>query len=154
MRALDSVRLQQWERSHLTLPQLRVLHQLRRTPGLTTGELARQLGVTVSTASGLILKLVQRRLVERSSGVSDRRLAALRLTPTGEEQVGELAEGGREFLARVAAALGDDLWGVTIGLERLAGVAEHVRWLEASTGEIVGDEDEVAAAAARDMTLR
>ncbi len=127
VRALDTVRLRQWEQSHLTLPQLRVLHQVRRTPGITTGELARLLGVTVSTTSGLVIKLVDRGLIERTTDVHDRRHTPLYLTAAGQEQVGELAEAGREFLERVANVLDRDLWGITMALERLADETENAR---------------------------
>src|SRR5688572_14051183 len=46
-REVDTLRLQQWERSRVTLPQLRVLSFLRRNPGATTKALSRSLGITV-----------------------------------------------------------------------------------------------------------
>ena len=136
MRALDAVRFRQWERSHLTLPQIRVLHQLRRTPGLTTGDLARLLGVTVSTTSGLVNKLAQHGLIERSTDVNDHRQVSLYLTTVGQEQVGELADEGRELLGRMADSLGNDLWGVTVGLERLAEVADRARAMEPDPNDV------------------
>ena len=54
IRELDTVRLLQWERSHLTLPQLRILFQVQRRPGVTTAQLSRTMGITVSTTSGLV----------------------------------------------------------------------------------------------------
>ncbi|MCC7372911.1 MAG: MarR family transcriptional regulator [Chloroflexi bacterium] len=116
----DSIRLRQWERSSVTLPQLRVLYHLRRRPHSTTGELARRLGITVSTTSGLVIKLVDRGLVARGSLADDRRQAPLSLTDEGAALLGELSEEGRAFLARVADRLGDDLDTVTAALERLA----------------------------------
>jgi DNA-binding MarR family transcriptional regulator len=126
-RDLDAVRLRLWEQSGLTLPQLRVLFQVRRAPGITTKELSRALGVTVSTTSGLAIKLVERGLIERLPAAADRRLAPLRLTPAGEDLTGELAEPAQRFLAEVAGRLGDDLAPVTAALERLAGAAAAVR---------------------------
>ena len=118
-RELDSVRLRHWERHRVTLPQLRVLYHIRRQPGVTTGELANALGITVSTTSGLVIKLADRGLVARAIAASDRRQIPLHLTPEGETLTGELSEVGQLFTGRVAAALGDDLETVTAALARL-----------------------------------
>ena len=82
----------------------------------TTGELAKRLGITVSTTSGLVIKLVDRGLVARGSLADDRRQAPLRLTDEGSGLLGELSDEGRAFLANVADRLGDDLEAVTLAL--------------------------------------
>jgi DNA-binding MarR family transcriptional regulator len=143
LRELDTVRLRQWERSHLTLPQLRVLFQVRRTPGITTGELSRQLGITVSTTSGLVIKLVERGLLQRTTAAEDRRQAPLFLTGEAAALVGELSDVGRPFLRRVAAELDGDLAGVVAALERLVAAAARVRAQEPR----VEDEDETPVSA-------
>jgi DNA-binding MarR family transcriptional regulator len=124
---LDIARLQQWEQSRVTLPQLRVLHQIRRAPGVTTGELARALAVTVSTMSGLVIKLVDRGLVARTTTPTDRRQAPLYLTEAGAQLVGELSDADRAFLAGLAGRLGSDLDSVTATLERLANATAELR---------------------------
>ena len=118
-REVDAIRLRQWERSHVTLPQLRVLYYLRRHPGATTGELARRLGITVSTTSGLAIKLVDRGLVVRGSLADDRRQAPLSLSDDGAALLGELSDDSRAFLGDVAERLGADLEAVTLALELL-----------------------------------
>jgi DNA-binding MarR family transcriptional regulator len=123
----DSIRLRQWERSNVTLPQLRVLYQLRRHPGATTGELARRLGITVSTTSGLVIKLVDRGLVMRGSLADDRRQAPLRLSEAGAALLGELSDEMRIYMGEVAARLGADLDAVTLMLETLAEAASSER---------------------------
>src|SRR5262245_35459997 len=85
LREVDSLRRRQWERLGLTLPQLRVLFQVRRSPGLTTGDLARMMGISVSTTSGLIIKLEGLGLVERGKTPGDRRREPLHLTPAGAD---------------------------------------------------------------------
>jgi DNA-binding MarR family transcriptional regulator len=124
---LDSLRLQQWEQSQLTLPQLRVLFQVRRSPGITTGRLARGMGITVSTTSGLVTKLVERGLVARRSSEEDRRQIPLELSETGRRLAGELAETTRPFLEAVAEELGEDLDRVISALERLVASSTRVR---------------------------
>jgi DNA-binding MarR family transcriptional regulator len=120
---VDALRLRQWERSHVTLPQLRVLYQLRRHPSVTTGGLARRLGITVSTTSGLVIKLVDRGLVARGSLADDRRQAPLTLTDDGAALLGELSEETRTHLSEVVERLGGDLESVTHALEILAEAA-------------------------------
>ncbi len=122
-REVDSLRLRQWERSHVTLPQLRVLYQLRRQPGVTTGELARRLGITMSTTSGLVIKLVDRGLVARGTLADDRRQAPLTLTEDGAALLGDLSDETRAFLSEVVERLGGDLASVTHALEILAEAA-------------------------------
>jgi DNA-binding MarR family transcriptional regulator len=131
-RELDSVRLRHWERHRVTLPQLRVLYHIRRQPGVTTGELATALGITVSTTSGLVIKLADRGLVARGTAASDRRQIPLHLTPEGEALTGELSEAGRLFTGRVAAALGDDLATVTAALARLNEAAREATAAQAA----------------------
>lgn len=125
-RELDGVRLRQWEEYRLTLPQLRVLYHIRRTPGVTGGEIAAALGITVSTVSGLVGKLTDRGLIARGTAPDDRRQTPLNLTPEGLALVGTLAESGRGFTTQVATTLGNDLAGVTAALELLAAASENV----------------------------
>lgn len=116
---LDPVRLRQWEQYRITLPQLRLLLEIRRNPGITTGELARILGITVSTTSGQVIKLVDKGLIIRTTATDDRRQLPLHLTADGLALTGELTEVGRPLLARIAENLGPDLDRVTETLERL-----------------------------------
>lgn len=128
-RELDAIRLRTWEGSGLTLPQLRVLYAIRRQPGITTGELARTLGITVSTTSGLVGKLAERGLVERTTAPDDRRHLPLRLTEAGTQLTGDLSAAGAAHLRQVAEHLGADLPSVTATLTRLAATASQVRAL-------------------------
>ncbi|HLZ69538.1 MAG TPA: MarR family transcriptional regulator [Dehalococcoidia bacterium] len=134
---LDSIRLRQWEELRVTLPQLRVLYAVRRTPGITTGEMARLLGISVSTTSGLVIKLVDRGLLQRTTLPEDRRQEPLYLSSTGEALVGELLAEGRVFLDRVAERLGDDLPAVLAALDRLAAASSAVRSEEARASAAV-----------------
>lgn len=136
-RELDSVRLRQWEEYRLTLPQLRVLYHIRRQPGVTGGELAAALGITVSTVSGLVGKLTERGLLARGTAPDDRRQAPLELTPEGLTLVGTLSETGQAFTAQVAAALGEQLDSVTLALEHLAAAAESAHPLSQADHEPV-----------------
>ncbi len=135
VRELDTERLRQWERSQLTLPQLRVLFQIRRAPGVTTGELARTLGITVSTTSGLVIMLPDRGLIDRHAGSTDRRQAPLFLSDEAPVVVGEISGAWRPFLETVADELGEDLESMTRDLERLAEAAARVHAHEPWSGD-------------------
>ncbi len=136
---LDSFRLRIWEERGLTLPQLRVLFLIRRHPGITTNEVASSLGITMSTVSGLVDKLVRAGLVERGRHPEDRRVVPLRLTPEGEAVTGEIRQGDRVYLARLAELLGDDLGEVTDTLERLVRLVEQLPASQEISSREVGD---------------
>lgn len=135
IRELDTVRLLQWERSRLTLPQLRILFQVQRCPGVTTAQLSRAMGITVSTTSGLVAKLADGGLVVRGQGSDDRRQIPLDLTDAGRAQAGDLAEFAKPFLDRLASGLGDELDSITSALDRLADTAAAVRQADAGEDE-------------------
>jgi DNA-binding MarR family transcriptional regulator len=143
-RGLETVRLRQWERSRMTLPQLRVLFAARRTPGILPTELARELGTTISTTSGLVSKLVARGLLERGSPSQDRRQTPLFLTSNGRELAGEMLEVVDPFLVRVADLMRGDIGLVTEVLERVARAAQEV-WNQLPDSE---DADEGVAPSA------
>jgi MarR family transcriptional regulator, organic hydroperoxide resistance regulator len=132
---LEALRLQQWERSNLTLPQLRVLFQVRRSPGITTGQLAKGMRITMSTTSGLVTKLADRGLLTRCISQDDRRQIPLELSEAGVQLAGELAETTRPFLDSVVAELGDDLERVAEALELLGQVTARVRARESVASE-------------------
>ena len=68
----------------MTLPRFDLLSQLERAPeGLTMGELSRRLMVTRGNVTGLIDRLVEEGLVERTPMPTDRRAHIVRLTHKG-----------------------------------------------------------------------
>lgn len=138
LREVDNLRLRMWERSNLTLPQLRVLFHVRSNPGITTAELARALGTTVSTTSGLIIKLEERGLIERTQHPDDRRREPLSLSAPGAVLVGGLSETTRPFLEGLALRLGDDLDAASALLERVAAAAAAERAASESDAEDEG----------------
>jgi MarR family transcriptional regulator, organic hydroperoxide resistance regulator len=123
---VDTLRLHVWEERGITLPQLRILFYLRAHPNSTTNKLAKLLGLTAPTMSGLIDKLVRAGLVERKQHPDDRRLLPIALTAEGEEIVGEIKQGNQSYLIGLAEEIGDELEPITIVLERLvAAIKKH-----------------------------
>jgi DNA-binding MarR family transcriptional regulator len=72
--------------------QIRALGFLSRNKEQTVGELADAMGVTISTASGLVDKLVDNGLVERSTNPDDRRQVLIRLAPSAIEMNAQIKE--------------------------------------------------------------
>jgi DNA-binding MarR family transcriptional regulator len=71
----------EWE---LTLAQARALRAVADRGGCTMGQLARSLGISLSTATELVDRLVQHRHVERTADPNDRRLVLLRPAPAAK----------------------------------------------------------------------
>jgi MarR family transcriptional regulator, organic hydroperoxide resistance regulator len=67
----------------MTGPQRLVVRIVGRCPGTSAGELAQILRLHPSTLTGILRRLEDRGVLERTPGERDRRLARFRLTPTG-----------------------------------------------------------------------
>ena len=74
---------------HVTLPQFRALVLLRALGTTPAGMLAARLGVTASTGTRLVSRLVRGGWVERGASEADRRLISLALTEKGTHLVDE-----------------------------------------------------------------
>jgi DNA-binding MarR family transcriptional regulator len=74
-----------WLMLELTFAQARALIILAARKELTVSQLAKMLGVGNPTASILVQQLVERDLVTRTEGASDRRQAVIRLSAQGAE---------------------------------------------------------------------
>jgi len=77
----------------LTRPQFEVISALGNTNGLTLKELSHQVPVTKGTLTGVINRLEERGLVERSPSDSDRRSTVANLTTEGETLHEEVFSG-------------------------------------------------------------
>ena len=86
----------------VTGPQRLVLRVVGLFPGISAGELAHILHVHPSPLTGVLQRLVEQRLLERTTAEADRRRAQLRLTARGG-RINQLTEGTVE--AAVGRAL-------------------------------------------------
>ncbi len=126
-----------WFTVELTMPQLRALFALRRHGDSRMGVVANQLGTSLSTATGVIDRMVERGLVERWQDPADRRSNVCRLTPEGVDLAERLLTLRRREWGERLNSLSDEeareaQRGLTIlleGLERLgqdeAAASEH-----------------------------
>jgi len=103
----DPIRLHAWTDLGLTLPTLKVIVLIRAEPGAPSGVIASRLGVTPSTVTGLVDRLVHQGLVRREEDLRDRRLVRNFLTEAGERTVGDLERQAREAISGLLAELSD-----------------------------------------------
>jgi DNA-binding MarR family transcriptional regulator len=76
----------------LTMSQAKVLYLVQASAPLGLSELAGRLSVGVSTASGLVERLVEARLLDRRDDPTDRRHVLLSLTETGAASLDRMRE--------------------------------------------------------------
>ncbi len=134
-RVATYVRLAEWDtagRLGLKPAQLRALRVLAAHPGpARLSFVADRMGVAVASASDTVRALVAHGLVDRDRDPSDRRAAAVRLTPAGHAAVAEadapaagLAQAVQSLDATSQAALFDALVTVVATLRRGGHVPE------------------------------
>jgi MarR family transcriptional regulator, organic hydroperoxide resistance regulator len=81
--ALDRTSKRMNQELGVTGPQRLVLRVVGLFPGLSAGELAHILHVHPSTLTGVLQRLIEQRLIQRTTAQADRRRAQLRLTSKG-----------------------------------------------------------------------
>jgi DNA-binding MarR family transcriptional regulator len=89
----------------LTPPDAGILRKIATDPGISQQAMAEHLGVVPSRMVALLDGLEQRGLVQRASSPDDRRSHALRLTPRGQETLGQIMRIGGEHEQDLCAAL-------------------------------------------------
>ncbi|SRR5579884_745875 len=127
----------EWLEVDLTMPQLKVLFLLYAEGPVPMSRLATSLGVTLSTVTGIVDRLVEHGLVQRQEDPGDRRLVLCGLTARANELVEHLHQAGRLRLGSVLADLSlDELRTVAAAMEALA--AAFGRQAAADPGEQPG----------------
>ncbi len=110
----------------VTMSQAKVLYLVQAEPDLRMSDLSARLGVSLSTVSGVVDRLVDQALLTRRDDPADRRHVVLRITDAGSTQLDlfrELSSGEvRALLSRIGAA---DLAIVERALDILAAAAPH-----------------------------
>jgi DNA-binding MarR family transcriptional regulator len=108
----------------VTMSQAKLLYLVQAEPGLRMSELSARLGVSLSTVSGVVDRLVDQSFLDRHDDPADRRQVVLRITDAGASQLElfrELNAGQvRDLLARIDEA---DLAVVARALDILAAAA-------------------------------
>jgi DNA-binding MarR family transcriptional regulator len=97
--------LARWLSGDLTVAQLRVLLLLYTVGPMRMSAIAKYMGTAVSTATGILDKLVLKDMVLRDVDSTDRRQVICRLSPAGQELMGGLWNGGRSMIERMLQSL-------------------------------------------------
>ena len=90
----------------VTMSQAKVLY-LIAARGMRMSELAIRLGVSISTTSGLVDRLVDHGLLTRHDDPADRRQVVVTITPTGSAHLARFRELNAAQMRRLLARLGD-----------------------------------------------
>jgi DNA-binding MarR family transcriptional regulator len=117
-----------WLKGSLSLIHLHVLTVLEADGPLPMSRLADMLDVSVASTTGIIGRMEERGLVERSHGAADRRVVLVRPTAAGIAIFGDLTEHRRQQLTTLFERLTqDELTALLTGLRamRNARIALH-----------------------------
>lgn len=136
----DPSRLEAWAVLGLTMTQLRVLFLLRSEEGLSARALAAGLGVTPSTLTRIMDRLVRNHLVRREEDRDDRRLVRHYLSGAGRRSVEELERTGRAHMDDLLQLLShDQIERLVFALRDLSAAQDAVEAGEAAAaGQSVG----------------
>ena len=82
---------EEWPELEVTMSQWRTLTRLAQGPE-RMGSIAGQLNISLSSATSMIDRLIEKDLVERSPDPNDRRVVLCQLTPKGKDEIGRFLQ--------------------------------------------------------------
>jgi len=129
-------------RRGLTLSQVTVLLLLKEARGTTMpmGQIARELGVSLPTASGLVDRLHREGLVDRVVNDRDRRVVLVRLTRKGRTVIQRMLRLLSDLLTRLLAHLTEpEQESLAQAVERVFELSLAIREEERQLGEQLSD---------------
>jgi DNA-binding MarR family transcriptional regulator len=92
----------------VTMPQAKLLYLLGAAGELHMSDLVHRLGVSLSTISGLVDKVVDQGLASRREDPVDRRQVVVALTPAGRDFIDRFRELNARQMRELLELLGDD----------------------------------------------
>jgi DNA-binding MarR family transcriptional regulator len=111
----------------VTMPQAKLLYLLGATGDMHMSDLVARLGVSLSTISGLVDRIVDHGLAYRRDDPDDRRQVVVGLTPAGTAFIDHFRELNARQMRDLLGHLDDgDLEHVQIGLEALSRAARSL----------------------------
>jgi MarR family 2-MHQ and catechol resistance regulon transcriptional repressor len=123
-------------RMGISMTHLHVLRLLRYHGAMPMGRIAELLDGTMSSATGIVDRMEERGLIERSRTPEDRRVVIVRTSEAGERLIEEVELGRTDLMAAVLGRLDD------AQLDRLAGSIGDVR--AAAVMELQSDPERYA----------
>jgi len=129
----------EWTEVDLTMPQLKALFVVAVSKGVTMTQLARTVGMTLSTATGVADRLIEQGLIRREHHPDDRRLVLLHATEAGVALLDRLTQIGRAHFELVARRLSlEELSLLARAQDRLFQAMLEVSSEELAAGSSVG----------------
>lgn len=126
MRRMASSHAPEFLEIPITMPQAKVLYLLGASGELHMSELVHRLGVSLSTVSGLVERVVEAGLVVRHEDPADRRQVVVGLTPAGVQFIDHFRELNAREMRGLLQILDDaELDSVRGALAALARAAER-----------------------------
>ena len=122
--ALDAKSKRMHREIGVTGPQRLALRIIGRDPGIVAGDLAAMLRVHPSTLTGVMSRLEDQRLIERTPDPHDRRRVHLTLTARGRRLDGDVSGTVEAALRRALARCGPEI--VDAGAQLLDAIAEEL----------------------------
>jgi DNA-binding MarR family transcriptional regulator len=132
----------------VTMPQAKLLYLLGAAGDLHMSELVTRLGVSLSTVSGLVDRIVEAGLATRREDTADRRQVVVGLTPAGATLIDRFRELSAHQMRELLDRLDDaELATVHLGLTALSTAASR---LAASSGEVATTDSSAPSPARKD----
>lgn len=108
MRRLAGVHAPEFLEVQVTMPQAKLLYLLAAAGDLHMSDLVARLGVSLSTVSGLVDRIVDHGLAHRREDPADRRQVVVGLTAAGTAFIDHFRELGADQMRDLLALLDDD----------------------------------------------
>jgi DNA-binding MarR family transcriptional regulator len=119
----------------VTMSQAKVLYLVAASQGLRMSELAVRLGVSISTTSGVVDRLVDHGYLARHDDPADRRQVVVTITPTGSAHLERFRELNAAQMRRLLERLGDSELDVVERATALLAAAAADAFAMAFTGD-------------------
>ena len=111
----------------ISLTHIHVLTVVQMDGPLPVSELARVLGVSGASATGIVSRMEERGLVRRTRGAADRRVVTVELAPGGTAALDEIEGQSRDGFSKMLATLTvDELEQVRGGFSALQRARESI----------------------------
>lgn len=124
-----------WHQSGLSLAHLNVVTLLETQGPMPMGRVAELLGVSLASATGIVDRMEERRLVERHGSPADRRVVEVHLGDGGRDLLETIKARRREHLREVFGRMDDQKLGALLEGLRAMRVARAALERECVPGE-------------------
>jgi DNA-binding MarR family transcriptional regulator len=136
---LNPSRDRAWQTVDLTMPQFKALICVVKNHGATSGQIARGVGVGLSTVTGIVDRLAEQNFVTRREDPIDRRITRVLPTESGQTLVDELLRYRNEVITNILSRLNED---------QLRDIETAFQHLTAAVAEVTEEQRQIEEAVA------